>query len=92
MSAARLYARKPPIEGAFIVKVQLPVTTTSAALPVMVYNETRTVQQLFPLTDDLLERMTIDERFGPELKMFFWAVIDENKMLHLDEFAPWQEW
>lgn len=76
----------------FIVKVQLSLTTTHHCQQALIYNKSRTVQIQLPVEPSLREAMTIDEDDGPEAKMFWWAWLDREQKLHLEEFAPWQEW
>lgn len=69
-----------------IVKVQLPLAGSGPTMrPVLVYNESRSIEALIPLTSDLLEVM------NGELKAFFHAHM-EGTNLFLDDPAPWQEW
>ena len=70
----------------FIVKVQLPITITEPILRVLIYNEDKSVFQMFEATDELIERV------GPRKKKYMWAHIDEDSKLVLDEDAPEQDW
>jgi hypothetical protein len=76
----------------YIVKVQVPLfASRGGGRDVMVYNETRTIQEMLgmdqPSFDDLIDWMR------GEPKAFFYAYSDkETKMLVLLRPAEWQEW
>ena len=82
----------PDASERFIVKVQLPLVTTGEPA-VLVYNEDRSIEESFILTEELMEEFD-------DVKEFWYAHtepdaesgIDGAVQVHLDERAPWQEW
>jgi len=70
----------------FVVKVQISLTTNAPVKQVLVYDERQTICQTFDSFP------AIEKRVGPSMKRYFWAHIDKKKMLHLDSYAPKQEW
>lgn len=70
----------------FIVKCQLSLMTSESTQQVMVYNEDRTVLLQVDCTPDL------KAMFGDSVKIFRYAHIRKDKMLSIDDPAPWQEW
>lgn len=68
----------------YIVKVQLPLAGYMG--DVLIYNEDQSILEQFPIPKGLKKMM------NGEKKQFFYAHTDKNKMLVLDEIAPWQDW
>ena len=77
-------------ENRFIIKIQISITTTASMRQALVYNEDRTVMEQFDAPKDLIRRVGNRMLHGP--KRFFWAHIDERKILIIDENAPDQSW
>jgi hypothetical protein len=68
-----------------IVKVQIPITTNDPHPKSYVYDRHREIEEFFPITPDLLERM------NNRLKVYFYATLEDGD-LNLQEEAPEQEW
>jgi hypothetical protein len=68
-----------------IVKVQIPLATSGPISEALIYDESRTIEALLPVTDDLLEAM------DGQPKAFFYAHMEGTNLL-IDGPAPWQEW
>jgi hypothetical protein len=68
-----------------IVKVQLPLSSSEADPPALVYDQARTWQFYMEVTKELRARMK-----GRD-KAFFNAERCGGKVVLLDE-APWQDW
>jgi len=76
-------------EARLVVKVQVPL---DAPGPVLVYNEDRSVQQLFDKPGELGGAML---KLEGKPKGFFYAHVTHaggQRGLILDEPAPWQTW
>jgi len=70
----------------FIVKVQISLSTSESTPQALIYDEKRSIYQQFEAFSKLQRKV------GAQMKRFFWAHIGKNKMLHLDSYAPEQEW
>jgi hypothetical protein len=68
-----------------IVKVQLPLVTTDPDPYALVYDRSRELQAMVPVTPELLAGM------GGEVKCFFYAEVSDDG-LTLDRQAPFQDW
>ena len=68
-----------------IVKVQLPLMTTSKQAICLVYDEEKT------FIDELPEPKGLRKWMRGEHKKFFYAHI-QDRMIVLDKSAPWQSW
>lgn len=78
-------------DDAYVVKVQLPLFASPGGMnDVLVYNEDRTVSQVFRLSDrDVGE---LREIMGGEPRGYFHAHTGDTQMLELDSAAPEQDW
>lgn len=70
-----------------IVKVQLPLSSNVPNLPVLIYNEDRSLQQAFEFEDCARLAKLMDGK----PKAFFNAHIEDD-ILYLDDIAEWQSW
>lgn len=73
--------------GKFIVKVQVPLSTNGEP-EALIYDETREVQAMVPVTD-------VTSRMKDRPKAFFWATIRadaKSRVIELHDEAPWQDW
>src|SRR5690349_22919079 len=83
---------QPRWPAPMIVKVQIPIVTSEPKPMVLVYNEDRSVQDMFPYTAQL--RRTLRGK----LKSFWYAHLIPNReprgtfTVSLDAPAPRQEW
>lgn len=73
-----------------IIKIQLPLSTNEPTPLALIYNKSRKFYVQYPVDDELLKLMTMDER--PEPKLFFKAHLDKNNYLVIEDYAKWQEW
>lgn len=75
-----------------IVKVQLPLVTSSPQITVLVYNRSRSVLCEFPITTPVRKALQ------GKVKSFWYAhlIPDPQKagafLVSLDQIAPWQSW
>jgi hypothetical protein len=67
------------------VKVQRPITANVRNPPALIYNRDRSLQEQFPLTQELLVKLAGD------FKAYYWASFKDG-VLFLEERAPEQEW
>lgn len=70
-----------------IVKVQLPIWTSSGEDLALIYNEDRSIEHL--ATEE--ETAQIRE-VQKDLKKFWHAHMNDDGLLQLDDFAPDQKW
>ena len=73
----------------FIIKIQLPMNTGARREPthplapeVLVYNQDRTIQQILPVDESILDFMS------GYVKVFVWAWLDSKQRLRLEGLAP----
>jgi hypothetical protein len=67
-----------------IVKVQVSLTTNATV--VLIYNEDRSVTYQGDVTPDILDVM------GGEPKRYFFAVMNDDMTIGLEDPAPEQDW
>lgn len=67
-----------------IVKIQLPLVSTGCPMA-LIYNESRTIEKIVPVNDDLERRM------DGQNKTYFQAYLEDGQ-LELISPAPWQNW
>jgi len=78
-----------PHNKRFIVKVQISITSSEPVRQALIYNEDHTVWAEYDAPKDLIRRVG---PCGGAWKRYFWAYIDKDKILHLDDYAPDQSW
>jgi hypothetical protein len=69
-----------------IVKVQVSLFTTESAQQVLVYNEDRSVMYQGDVTQDILDAM------GGAPRRYFFAVINDDNTIGIEDPAPEQTW
>ncbi len=73
-----------------IFKIQLPLATNDPQPKALVYNADRSIESMWPITQDLLNVM------AGEVKRFFYCTVtawdDTSDDVDLVADAPWQDW
>ena len=69
-----------------IVKVQVSLFTTEAARQVLIYNEDRSITYQGDVTPEILDVM------DGERKRYFFAVMNDDKTIGLEDPAPEHDW
>lgn len=76
-----------------IVKVQLPLYSSSKDAGILVYDEEQTIMQELPMRSKK-EMLELTKLIGDEMKGYFYAEaeLDEKNNLILTDIAPRQDW
>ena len=75
--------------GRFVVKIQLPQGSYISRTEALIYNEDRSVEYL---TDDPQMHACLVRAMNGRMSAFFYATIDQEDAIVLEEEAPDQDW